>query len=259
MPGVSEIVGGENEAAVADEPTAGRRLKAHGVKCAPRLLCDGRVNDLMSGKLREAASGTGDGARFRVDKIAGEPAGVTVCKDWLPSGAAILRGEHAGRMRGSRVADGDAQIAIEELNASEPRQEDARQGSPRLTAVFGAQDNAARGEGGWLGLATGSPAAASIDEEYRVQPAGYVRWLLLPSCAAVMRMPDDAAVSDGPAGGVIDEEHISERGIVAEDLEVTCELICRRYLLRQVLKGKRVLSACAVKRCERRADCENDN
>jgi hypothetical protein len=100
-------------------------------------------------------------------------------------------------------------------------------------------------------FAADGPPAPRINEEHGIETARNSRFLLLPPRAAVVGMPDHAAIADRPTARAIDEMDVRQRRIMTKVFDDRRRLrglvrVMRRRLARELVVGGKP-AACHAK------------
>jgi hypothetical protein len=102
---------------------------------------------------------------------------------------------------------------IEEFDAPQGRQGKTRNGLPVLATIVSAQHNALSLVRVWLRPPADNPAVSVIQETDTFQATSDRTVLQTPVSSSVVRLPDYAAVSHGPATFRVDKTHVAQLSV----------------------------------------------
>ena len=166
----------------------------------------------------ELSAAAGQHARPLVAKIAGQPAVAAAAAQGRPAPSAVASEEGAGGKHRRGVARRPAALGVEEADLPQGGEQQPRVAMPMPPAVARGQHHAGAGVQIGMREAAGGPAGFAVEEADASQRAADAGFLLSPVAAAVVGLPDGAAVADGPAAPRIDEADVVQPGVIAQGL-----------------------------------------
>ncbi len=209
LPGLAEIGGGEHEAAIADQPAAGRGDELHAIECAQAKVGGLRFDRAAANRGHEAVA-AGERAHVRIDEVGGEPGARGAAGDGRPAAAGVAGDIDVRQETAPSSGRRPSRCASRKSRSGEWPAKCDRAGSSSLAAVARLQHDADAGVRVRLQSSAGGPADLVVQKEHAREPAVDAGGLLFPVLAAIGRVPDGAAIADGPAALRADERHVGE-------------------------------------------------